>query len=88
MVQTLIGNAKYIDISRVLSSGAGELQTLYNGSQLDQVRNAYMVGIKDVFVFCVDVSAATIFAALLVPFVRMPETETPKLEAQEKSAET
>lgn len=88
MVQTLIKNAKDIDIGRVLSSGAGELQTLYSGSQLDQVRSAYMVGIKDVFAFCIAVSAATIFAALLVPFVRMPETETPKLEVEEKSAGT
>ena len=87
MVKTLIENAKDIDIGKVLSAGAGELQTLYTGSQLDEVRNAYMVGIKDVFAFCIAVSAATVFAALLAPFVKLPETETPKLEVEEKSAE-
>jgi hypothetical protein len=87
MVKTLMKTTKDIDIGRVLSAGAGELQTIYTGSQLDEVRNAYMVGIKDVFAFCIAVSAATVFAALLVPFVRLPETETPKLEVEEKSAE-
>jgi hypothetical protein len=87
MVKDLIANAKDIDIGRVLSAGAGELQTIFTGSQLDEVRNAYMVGIKEVFAFCIAVSAATIFAALLVPFVKMPETETPKLEVEEKSVE-
>ncbi|USP80427.1 putative MFS transporter [Curvularia clavata] len=60
MVKTLIKNAKDIDIGRVLGAGAGELQTLYTGSQLDEVRNAYMVGIKGVFAFCIAVSAATV----------------------------
>lgn len=68
MVQNLMEKAKDIDIGSVLNAGAAELQTLYTGSQLDEVRDAYMVGIKTVFAFCIAVSAATVFAALLVPF--------------------
>jgi hypothetical protein len=77
MVKTLIKNAKDIDIGRVL----------YTGSQLEKVCNVYMLGIKYVFALCITVSASTVFTALLVPFIKLPETETPKLEVEEKSAE-
>jgi hypothetical protein len=73
MLQALAASAPNIDGSKVLNTGASQLQQLFSGSDLVHVLGAYMVGIKDVFAFSL---AGTAFCAVLtfaVPFIKLPE---------------
>ena len=61
-----------IDASKVIATGASELQRVFYGADLAAVVDAYMSGIKDVFAFSMAASAVTVLVALVIPFQRLP----------------
>lgn len=63
-----------------------ELTNDYKGEELALIRDAYMVGIKDVFAFALAGTAFTVVLVLLVPFMRLPSHETKRAEDKEAAA--
>lgn len=86
LLQTLARTAFQIDSSKILYIGVSELTNVYKGKQLSLIRDAYMVGIKDVFAFALAGTAFTVVLALLIPFTRLPSHETKKAEDKEAAA--
>ncbi|KAJ6019309.1 hypothetical protein N7522_001376 [Penicillium canescens] len=88
LLQTLARTAPQIDSAEILYIGVSEVANVYKGEQLTLVRDAYMVGIKDVFAFALAGTALTVVLALLIPFKRLPSHETKKAEDKEAAAKT
>ncbi|OGE53036.1 hypothetical protein PENARI_c008G10861 [Penicillium arizonense] len=86
LLQTLARTAPQIDSAEILYIGVSEVANVYKGEQLTLVRDAYMVGIKDVFAFALAGTALTVVLALLIPFKRLPSHETKKAEDKEAAA--
>jgi hypothetical protein len=80
LLQTLARTAPRIEPIKVLSTGASEIQRIFNGEDLDAVINAYMVGMKDVFAFSLAGATFTVFIALVIPFKKLPRHENKKTE--------
>ncbi|KAJ6071513.1 hypothetical protein N7499_009527 [Penicillium canescens] len=60
LLQTLARTAPQIDSAEILYIGVSEVANVYKGEQLTLVRDAYMVGIKDVFAFALAGTALTV----------------------------
>ena len=73
MLQTLEVTYPDIDPGRVISTGASEIQLVFQGRELAAVLDAYMVGIKDVFAFSLAASVVTVLVALAIPPRRLPD---------------
>jgi hypothetical protein len=85
LLQTLARTAQ-INSAEILYIGVSEVANVYKGEQLTLVRDAYMVGIKDVFAFALAGTALTVVLALLIPFKRLPSHETKKAEDKKAAA--
>ncbi|KAK7993176.1 hypothetical protein PG989_006557 [Apiospora arundinis] len=72
LLQTLAVIAPSINPTKVLITGATEIQDVFAGEELRLVREAYMVGIKDVFAFSMAGAALTVLIAMIIPFKRLP----------------
>lgn len=72
LLSTLAEAAPNIDPAQVLLTGAAEINKVFSGEDLVQVKAAYMVGIKDVFAFSMAGAALTVLIALVIPFKRLP----------------
>lgn len=72
MLEALVRNSPYIDATTVLNTGVSELQDVFSGETLAAVRDAYMVGIKDVFAFSMAGAAFLTLLTFAIPFKRMP----------------
>lgn len=83
MLATIASSAPDIDPITILTTGAAEITTVFRGSDLDAVHEAYMVGIKDVFAFSLAGAAFTILISLAIPFRRLPGP--PPKEAENQS---
>ncbi|KAK5807057.1 hypothetical protein VI817_001315 [Penicillium citrinum] len=86
LLQALARTAPQIDSADILFIGVSELTNVYEGEELAVIRDAYMVGIKDVFAFALAGTALTVVLALLIPFTRLPSHETKKAEDKEAAA--
>ncbi|KAK6074521.1 major facilitator superfamily transporter [Seiridium cupressi] len=80
LLQALEFAAPGINPIQVLNAGASELQHVFSGEDLAAVRDAYLVGIKDVFAFSLAVSAFAVLLALIIPFKRLPDHGSKKPE--------
>lgn len=86
LLQTLARTAPQINSADILYIGVSELTNYYKGEQLALIRDAYMVGIKNVFAFALAGTAITVILALVIPFTRLPSYETKKAEDKEIAA--
>jgi hypothetical protein len=86
LLQTLAVTAPHLDSAEVLYIGVSELQNAFQGEELALVREAYMVGIKDVFAFALAGAALTVVLALVIPFKRLPSHEAKSAEDKEAAA--
>ncbi|KAF1936743.1 MFS general substrate transporter [Clathrospora elynae] len=60
-----------LNAGQVISTGASEIQHVFQGEDLAAVLDAYMVGIKAVFAFSLATCALTVLIALVIPFRRL-----------------
>jgi hypothetical protein len=75
MLQTLKTASPNIDAILVINTGASEIRDRFEGEDLEAVTNAYMIGIKAVFIFAIAGSALAVLLALLIPFRKLPAHE-------------
>ncbi|KAL7783865.1 putative MFS transporter [Trichoderma ceciliae] len=85
MLQSLAQIAPQISAQKVLDTGASDFQSVFQGADLVAVRQAYMIGIKDVFAFAMAGAALTAVLPLIIPRRRLPGFE--KKELHEKESE-
>jgi hypothetical protein len=83
MLRTLSVTAPQISSSEILYMGVTELKNTFHGEELALIRQAYMVGIKDVFAFALAGACLTVALALIVPFKKLPDHEAKKAEDKE-----
>jgi MFS transporter, DHA2 family, glioxin efflux transporter len=89
MYKRLAATAPDISSSSISSAGAAGLRNTFSGQELTLVLEAYMAGIKNVFIFAIAGAAATVLVALLIPPTRIPaheEKKTNEKEAADASA--
>lgn len=67
----------------ISEAGATGLRDTFSGKQLNLVLEAYMVGVKNVFLFAIAAAAASFLVALLIPPTRLPAPEEKKLNDTE-----
>ncbi|KAH8429264.1 MDR family MFS transporter [Aspergillus melleus] len=72
LLKQLAITAPQLDPQKILYTGVSELQNTFRGSELALVRQAYMVGIKDVFAFAMAGAALTVVLAMVIPFKKLP----------------
>ncbi|KAK9241400.1 major facilitator superfamily domain-containing protein [Lipomyces kononenkoae] len=75
VLKQLAKTAPNIDSSLVLATGSTDINKVFSGADLQHVLDAYMVGIKDVFAWCIAGAAFTAVLSLVVPFKKMPPVE-------------
>lgn len=90
LLDSLSTTAPSINARLVLATGATELHSAFNGSDLTAILSSYMVGIKDVFAWSMASAAFTAVLALVVPFKRMPPVKDAagKEKSLDEKAET
>lgn len=88
LLQSLAQTAPQIDSAEILYIGVSEVANVYEGEELVMIRDAYMVGIEDVFAFALAGTAVTVVLALLIPFTRLPSHEAKKAEDKEAAAKS
>jgi hypothetical protein len=64
-----------ISPSRISRAGASGLRNVFSGKELTLLLEAYMAGIKNVFLFAVAGAATSVLIALLIPLTRLPAPE-------------
>ncbi|KAK8139453.1 MFS transporter [Apiospora sp. TS-2023a] len=85
LLETLAVMAPSIDPAKVLITGATEIQDVFAGEEeLRLVREAYMVGIKDVFAFSTAGTALTVVIAMIIPFRRLPPSHDDDATEEQK----
>lgn len=72
-----------ISTSAVNEAGAAGLSNNFSGEELTSILEAYMAGIKNVFIFAVAGAAATVLVAFLIPPTRLPSHEEQKTDDKE-----
>lgn len=83
MLKTLSVTAPQLNSSEISYMGVTELKNAFHGEDLALIRQAYMVGIKDVFAFALAGACLTVVLALIVPFEKLPDHEAKKDEDKE-----
>lgn len=73
LLHTIATTAPNLDPAIVLGIGASEIRNVFNAADLDHVMNAYMVGIRDVFVCSLAGAALSVLISLLIPLKRLPD---------------
>jgi uncharacterized membrane protein YraQ (UPF0718 family) len=67
--------APHISPSRISKAGASGLRNSFSGQELTHLLEAYMNGIKNVFIFAIAGTSVTVIVALLIPTTRLPAPE-------------
>ncbi|MCJ1312678.1 dynein heavy chain [Agyrium rufum] len=78
LLKTIEITAPHLSPGLVLGTGASDLHNVFSGGDLDAVLNAYMVGIKDVFVCGLAGAALSVLLALVIPFKKLPDHDKKK----------
>ncbi|KAJ5782464.1 hypothetical protein N7457_004238 [Penicillium paradoxum] len=86
MLQTVVRLRPNLDPQIILQTGASELQVVFHGADLLAVRQAYMVGIKDIFAFSVAGAACTAVVSLIIPRTRLPGHGKMEVESEDSRA--
>ncbi|KAI9710932.1 MAG: dynein heavy chain [Bogoriella megaspora] len=73
MLQTIIATAPNLNAAQVIGTGASDIRNAYHGQDLSAVLNAYMTGIKDVFICSLVASGLAVLLALLIPLQKLPD---------------
>ena len=73
MLQTIEATAPNLNAAQVIGTGASDIQKAYHGQDLSAVLNAYMTGIKDVFICSLAASGLAVLLALLIPLQKLPD---------------
>jgi hypothetical protein len=82
----MAATAPEISSSRISEAGAAGLRNAFSGQELTLVLEAYMAGIKNVFIFAVAGAAASVLVALLIPPTRLPSSEEKKTDDDREAA--
>ncbi|KAI1386033.1 permease of the major facilitator superfamily [Hypoxylon trugodes] len=82
ILANLAREAPEIDTQKVLAVGASEIWSNFNGTQLTDVINAYMEGIKGVFAFILGSTAFTVVLALIIPIEKLPNHDSEKTQTE------
>ncbi|KAJ7132567.1 hypothetical protein C8R44DRAFT_978083 [Mycena epipterygia] len=80
LLRTLADINPNIDAAKVLATGASEIRQVFGGDELAAVLDAYMIGIKDIFVFALAGAAFTVLISLAIPCMKLPSHNTAKVE--------
>ena len=88
MLRRLTVTAPHLSPSQILYMGVTELKNVFRGEELALIRQAYMVGIKDVFAFALAGTVASVVVALVVPFERLPGHEDKMAEDKEAAGKS
>ncbi|PLB51399.1 permease of the major facilitator superfamily [Aspergillus steynii IBT 23096] len=80
LLKRLATTAPHLNPQTILAIGVSELQNAFKGEELALVRDAYMVGIRNVFAFALAGAALTVVLALLVPFKKLPSHDDKRAE--------
>ncbi|PIG81873.1 efflux pump antibiotic resistance protein [Aspergillus arachidicola] len=83
MLKTLSVTAPQLNSSEISYIGVTELKNAFHGEDLALIRQAYMVGIKDVFAFALAGACLTVVLTLVVPLKKLPDHEAKKAEDKE-----
>jgi hypothetical protein len=67
--------APEISPSSISKAGVSGLRNAFNGQELTLLLEAYMAGIKNVFLFAIAGVAASVLVALMIPLTRLPAHE-------------
>jgi hypothetical protein len=67
--------APEISPSSISKAGVSGLRKAFNGQELTLLLEAYMAGIKNVFIFAIAAAAASVLVALMIPRTRLPAHE-------------
>jgi hypothetical protein len=67
--------APEIDPIKISEAGASGLRSTFSGNDLAVLLDAYMAGIKNVFIFAIAGAVATILVAFMIPPTRLPALE-------------
>lgn len=78
MYRRLAATAPEISASSISKAGAAGLRNTFKGQGLASVLDAYMAGIRNVFIFAIAATAASVLVALLIPPTRIPSPEGKK----------
>lgn len=81
--KTLQSTAPQISRTRIDAAGAADLDNSFSGTELTLVLEAYMAGIKNVFIFAIAGVVATFLVSLMIPPTRIPAA-TPEEKDDEK----
>jgi hypothetical protein len=72
MYNRMADTAPEISPSIISRVGAAGLRSVFSGQELAFLLEAYMSGIKNVFLFAIAGAAASVLIALLIPPTRLP----------------
>jgi hypothetical protein len=70
----------------ISKAGATGLRNVFSGKELTLLLEAYMAGIKNVFLFAVVGAAASVLVALLIPPIRLPAPEAKTTDEEREMA--
>jgi hypothetical protein len=71
----MAATAPEINPSSISEAGAAGLRSTFHGQELTLLLEAYMAGIKNVFIFAIAGAVASVLVALLIPPTRLPASE-------------
>jgi hypothetical protein len=80
MLRTIQSTAPNLNAFQVLGTGVSDIYNIYSGTDLAAVLNAYMVGIKDVFICSLAGSVLAVLLAMIIPFQKLPNHDSKKTE--------
>lgn len=82
MLNSLPSFAPGVNRLLLLHTGATEIRSVFNGSDLTGVINAYMAGIKGAFILGLAGAVASVLVTLLIPTKRLPLPQTKTQDAE------
>jgi hypothetical protein len=82
----MAATAPDISPSRISEAGASGLRSTFSGNHLTLLLDAYMAGIKNVFIFAIAGTVATALVACLIPPTRLPVPENEDKKSHREKA--
>jgi hypothetical protein len=80
----MAATAPEIDPIKISEAGASGLRSTFGGNDLTLLLDGYMAGIKNVFIFAIAGSVATLLVAFMIPPTRLPAPEKEDKEHREE----
>jgi hypothetical protein len=86
MYKRVAATAPEISPIQISEAGASGLSKNFSGQQLTVLLEAYMAGIKNVFIFAIAGATASLLVAFLIPPTRLPAHEEKTGEEKEAAS--